>query len=70
MRKALAEGIAVALQLGKRVPVGAQDAHIMSVTGCRPTFSELEAMPQKLVDSIALYGMVKDTIEQGGVMKL
>ena len=54
MRKALAEGIAVALQMGKPVPVGAQDAHMLAMTGCRPTFDELEAMPQKLVDSIVL----------------
>jgi len=70
MRKALAEGLFVALHMGKAIPIAAQDAFIIVETGCRPTLSELDAMPKKLVDSILLYGAVKNTIEQGGTMKL
>lgn len=70
MRKALAEGIFVALQMNKPIPLGAQDAFVLVETGCRPTATELDEMPQKLVDTMLLYGQVKGTIENGGTMKL
>ena len=60
----------VALQMRKTIPAAAQEAFVIVETGCRPTLDELDAMPQSLVDGILLYGAVKNTIEQGGVMRL
>lgn len=70
MRKALAEGIFVALQMRKPIPMAAKEAFVIVETGCRPTVDELDAMPQSLVNSILLYGAVKDTIKHGGAMRL
>jgi len=70
VRKALAEGIFVALQMNKPIPMGAQDAFVIIETESRPTADELDSMPQKLVDTMLLYRQVKGTIEHGGVMTL
>ena len=56
--------------MDKPIPAVAREAFVIVETGCHPTIEELEAMPQKMVDSIALYNAVKDTIKQGGVMRL
>lgn len=69
MRKALAEGIFVALLMGRPIPLGARDAFVIVETGCRPTLAELDAMPQALVDKVLLYKAVKGIIEQGGTLK-
>jgi len=60
----------VALQMKKNIPPAAKDAFIIVETGCRPTLTELDGMPQSLVDAILLYGSVKRTIEQGQEMIL
>jgi hypothetical protein len=70
VRKALAEGIFVALQMNKPIPMGAQDAFVIIETESRPTLDELDSMPQRLVDTLLLYRQVKGTIEHGGVMTL
>jgi len=54
----------------KNIPPAAKDAFIIVETGCRPTLTELDGMPQSLVDAILLYGSVKRTIEQGQEMIL
>ena len=55
----------MALLMKKSIPMAIQEAFVIVEIGCRPTLSELDAMPQKLVDNILLYGMVKGAIEQG-----
>ena len=66
----MAEGLFVALQMNKPIPMGAQDAFVIIETESRPTADELDSMPQRLVDTILLYKQVKGTIENGGVMRL
>jgi hypothetical protein len=70
VRKALAEGLFVALQMNKPIPMSAQDAFVIIETESRPTVDELDSMPQRLVDTMLLYRQVKGTIENGGVMRL
>ncbi len=68
MKKALAEGIYVALQMRKPIPLGAKDAFVIIETGCRPTVEEIDGLPDKTVDAILLYGSVKSAIETGGTL--
>lgn len=60
----------MALQMGRPLPLAAAEAFVIVETGCKPTLEELDAMPQKLVDSLLLYGAVKTVILEGGVLKL
>lgn len=60
----------MALQMRKPIPLAAKDAFVIIESGCRPTADEIDGMPQKLVDTILLYGAVKNAIEQGGTLTL
>ncbi len=60
----------MALLMGKPMPLGIQDAFVISEAGCIPSANELDEMPQKLVDSMLLYGQVKKIAENGGTLRI
>lgn len=47
------------------MPLAAEDAWVIVEMDARPSLSELDAMPQELVNTIILYKAVKSAIETG-----
>jgi len=60
----------VALQMQRPLPWEAIEAADFVEVGVSPNLTELEAMPQKLVNTVVLYKAVKSVIENGGEMNL
>ena len=60
----------MALNRGWSIPIAARDAFVIVEMECTPTISELDAMPERLVDTILLYKEVKNVIMYGGRLQI
>lgn len=52
------------------MPPAAREACYIVETETRPSFEELENMPQSLVEKIIAYKMVKNVIQYGGELNV
>ncbi len=60
----------MALEMRRPMPLAAQEAEVIVESDCRPSISELDVMPQELVDTIILYKNMKAVIETGAQIDL
>jgi hypothetical protein len=54
----------------KPLPTTATEAHYFVEMGTTPSATELDNMPQLLVDKILIYKAVKRVVENGGTLPL
>lgn len=52
------------------MPLAASEACLIVEMDARPTITELDTMPQSLIDTILLYKMVRSAIETGAEVDL
>ena len=64
--KGFCEGVYVALQMRTAIPPEAREAFQIIESGCTVTMTELDSMPQRLVDQLIAYRSVKHVIQYGG----
>lgn len=60
----------MALQMRRPMPLAASEACFLVEIDTRPSLSELDCMPQELINTVMLYKSVKSAIETGSEMDL